>query len=61
MDGCPWCGEWYELTPESEPRHLIRCEAFQSRPIVAWVKGKPFVSVPGAEHILVEKWPLRGN
>ena len=58
-DQCPWCFKAYDITPVSEQRHLLKCEAFQGRPIAEWQGNKPYVRLPEPnDYILVQKTPI---
>lgn len=59
IDKCPWCYAEYDITPYTEVRHLLACDAFQHKPIVKWVNNRPYVSLDsGEDHFLVEKTPM---
>ena len=58
---CDWCHNLYDLTPQTEIQHLMSCDEFQNRPVTEVKDGKEFVTLPGHPHILIEKYPKRGN
>jgi hypothetical protein len=39
----------------------MSCDEFQNRPVTEVKDGKEFVTLPGHPHILIEKYPKRGN
>lgn len=53
---CPWCDLEYDLTPQTEKTHLLRCDVYQNLPVAEITpSGKIFVALPSNPNILVER------